>query len=145
MLGGISAQRRKGRDPTECDRPAMHGPAPFKWTSIYDDWRVGRRPRAGSRLPRPAGGVAQRQPGRRGPGVDWWPTQQIAERQRMLQPEGTAALILWRQYWHTRKGTLHTADLLAAAKDAEEAGAIWLAASLWDFLHPVYEEQPARL
>ena len=30
----------------------------------------------------------------------------------------------------------------------EEAGAIWLAASLWDFLHPVYEEwrgQPARL
>ena len=44
--------------------------------------------------------------------------------------------------------TLTTADLLAAAKDAEEAGAIWLAASLWDFLHPVYEEwrgQPARL
>src|SRR5262245_66623864 len=64
----------------------------------------------------------------------------------MLRQQGTAALILWRQYWHTRKGTLHTADLLAAA-NPEEAGAICLAASLWDFLHPVYEEwrgQPAR-
>jgi len=40
MLGGISAQQRKGRAPTACDRTAaMHGPAPSKWTSIYDDWR----------------------------------------------------------------------------------------------------------
>jgi hypothetical protein len=130
----------------------MHGPAPFRWTSIYDDWR-GYWLLGGDREPgpdfldlpveSPNDGWAVG-----GPALDWWPTKQIAERQRMLRQQGTAALILWREYWHTRKGTLHTADLLATAKDAEEAAAIWLAASLWDFLHPVDEEwrgQPARL
>jgi len=28
-----------------------------------------------------------------GPALDWWPTKQIAERQRMLRQQGIAALI----------------------------------------------------
>src|SRR5262249_5689607 len=140
MLGGISAQRRKGRAPTESDRAGDAWPCPFQVD--VDLRRLACWAATASRVPTSSTCRWSRPTtaGRRAPGLDWWPTKQIAERQRMLRQEGTAALILWRQYWHTRKGTPHTADLLAAAKDAEEGGAIWLAASLWDFLHPVYEE-----
>src|SRR5262245_26083458 len=95
MLGGISSKRRKGRAPTECDRAAaMHGPAPFRWTSIYDDWR-GYWLLGGDREPGPDFldlPVESPNDGRAvgGPALDWWPTKQIAERQRMLRQEGTA-------------------------------------------------------
>lgn len=61
---------------------------------------------------------------------DWWPTEKIAERRAQLEKHGSFGV-----HWVTKKGTLHTAQLLYECHDNEESqAAILLAASMRDKL-----------
>ena len=64
---------------------------------------------------------------------DWWPTLDIANRRLALEENGTMGV-----HWETKKGTLHTANLLYGCKDDPETqAAILIAASAWDKLNPL--------
>ncbi len=64
---------------------------------------------------------------------DWWPTNEISERQTSLEKDGTFGV-----NWESKKGTIHTAQLLYQCQDDPETQAsILIAASAWDKLKPL--------
>lgn len=63
--------------------------------------------------------------------VDWWPVAEVNYRRSALAQHGVLA-----SDWNTRKGTIHTAELLFQSQSNPEAqAAILLAASAWDKQH----------
>lgn len=115
---------------------------PITWAQVYQEWRAhwlyaGEDTPGKEILDVPF--VSPKHGGRiHGPVIDWWPTAAIPERKRILEEWGKAAFVM-SPPWTTNKGTLHTADSLAAAEDIEEVAAVWLGAALWDFVKPYPE------
>ena len=73
--------------------------------------------------------------------IDWWPTAEIPTRRVCLTRDGT-----FGAYWQTKKGTLHTAELLKACDDDPEMqAAVFMAASAWDKQNPLPEAWRGRI
>jgi hypothetical protein len=108
-------------------------PPPFNWDDLLSSWRFGYSvgdPRLEGRVQfaeipvqSPDGGL------RIGENIiDWWPTAELAARRASLTSNGVLG-----PYWHTSKGTLHTAGLLHQCDGNTEAeAAVFIAASAWD-------------
>jgi hypothetical protein len=115
---------------------------PVTWEEVYKDWQLhwlfeGEAAPGAEILDLPF--VSPKHGGRiHAPVIDWWPTAAIPERKGILEKWGVAAFVM-SPPWTTNKGTLHTADSLAAAENSEEAAAVWLGAALRDFLEPLPE------
>jgi hypothetical protein len=115
------------------------GPPPVAWQELFRSWEVasltGGIPMASAvtftdiRVPSSRGALW---PGE--PVVDWWPTTQVANRRAAMAGEVMGGL------WTTRKGTLHTAELLHTCEGNPEAqAAVLIGASLWDKQHELPE------
>lgn len=59
---------------------------------------------------------------------DWWPKDSIKDRAQSVSKDGQSLYL-----WETKKGTLHTAEMLLNADgDIKKQTGIWIMASLWD-------------
>jgi len=73
--------------------------------------------------------------------IDWWPTQTMQERRMWL-----TQLAAYGAQWVTKKGTLHTAELLFQSRHNPEAvAAVLIGASLWDKEKELREEWRGRI
>ncbi len=73
--------------------------------------------------------------------IDWWPIDDIQSRQASLDRLGSRGV-----YWETKKGTLHTAQLLWEFRnDKTITSIIWLAAFLFNRLRVNPWKAPAAL
>lgn len=65
-------------------------------------------------------------------GYDWIDKDEVQTRKQQIAPNPIEFLYLTKP---TNKGTIHTAEMLLAAKDEEERAAIWIAATAYELKH----------